>query len=397
MATESSEPWVDLLASLVPDAAETGLLQALLWEGDAARAQWLKWARTVGDPRRFFERDYLGRKGLLAFLSQRISDNEIAVGEDFATYARVAQVREELRSRIFIDTLHAVQEAMGRAGLVPILVNGAAYAYTVYSQPLVRHNHGIDLLVPAERLSEARRATVAVGFRPERAAALPRAALETYRHGSGLELTLRSKLFLTPHVRPEPAEIRGRCREIPVDNGRVRVLGAADRICHTLGESAAGPARRNLRWACDTYLLLTHRERPDFGGVLATASELGIGLPTAVLLEFFRSQLRADVPADVIAALRDRGLPQTAGATRLLLSMALRSSVTVDDFVKRARAHRVLAFKAAKFALFPSAEHIAYQQRPTAKWRIPFLYVSRMGRGLLRPFRRSRSLSAVAS
>lgn len=397
MATDPSKPWVDLLASIVPDGIETGLLQALLWQGDGARAQWLKWTQTVGDPRRFFERDYLGRKGLLAFLSQRISDNEIDVGQDFATYARVAQVREELRSRTFIDTLHAVQDAMDRAGLGPILLNGAAYAFTVYPQALVRHNHGIDLLIPMEQLSEARRTTAQVGFRPEHAAALPRAALETHRHGSGLELTLRSQLFLTPHVKTEPAEFRRRCRQIAVDKVRVRVLGPTDQICHTLGESASGPTRRNLRWACDAYLLLAHRERLDFDRVISTATEIGTALPTAVLLEFFRTKLGVDVPDNVVAALRNRGLPQTAGHTSLLLSTALRSSVSVDAFVKRARAQKALSFKAARFAFFPSAAHIAYQQRPTAKWRIPFLYVSRMARVLLRPFRRLRSLRAAAS
>jgi hypothetical protein len=398
MDTDSSKPWADLLASIVPDGREAGLLQALSWHGEAARAQWLKWTQTVGDPRRFFERDYLGRKGLLAFVSQRITDNAIDVGHDFATYARVAQVREELRSRIFIDTLHTVQDALDRAGLDPVLLNGAAYAFTVYPQPLVRHNHGIDLLLPAEQLSEAKRTIAAAGFHPQHAATLPRGgALETYRHGSGLELTLRPQLFLAPHVRAERAEFRRRCREIAVDGFRVRVLAPADRLCHTLGESASGPARRNLRWACDTYLLLAHHERPDFDRVISTATEIGTALPTAVLLEFFRAQLGVDVPANVIAALRSGGLPQTAGHTNLLLSTALRSSVSVDEFVKRARTLESLAFTAARFALFPSAEHIAYQQRPTAKWRVPFLYVARMGRLLLRPFRRLRSVRTGAS
>ena len=205
MATDLPNAWAALLRSIVPEQRSVGLLQAMLWDGAAARARWAAWAQTVGDPRKFFEKDYRGRKGLLAFLSHRLSANGIDAGQDFATYARVAQVREELRSRIFVDTLGAVQSAMDAARLEPIVVNGAAYAFTVYAEPLVRHNHGIDLWLPAEQIEEAGRATAAVGFRHERTTALPRGVVETYRHRTGLELTLRSRLYLTPHVNAEPA------------------------------------------------------------------------------------------------------------------------------------------------------------------------------------------------
>ena len=198
MATDLPNAWAALLGSIVPERRSVGLLQAMLWDGAAARARWAAWAQTVGDPRKFFEKDYRGRKGLLAFLSHRLSANGIDAGEDFATYARVAQVREELRSRIFIDTLRAVQSAMDAARLEPIVVNGAAYAFTVYAEPLVRHNHGIDLWLPAEQVEEAGRATAAVGFRHERTTALPRGVVETYRHRTGLELD--ASLPAVPHA-----------------------------------------------------------------------------------------------------------------------------------------------------------------------------------------------------
>ena len=396
MANDPSIPWRALLEGLVPEDRAAGLLQAMLWGGAAARARWSTWTAAIGDPRGFFERDYVGRKGLLAFLAQRLRDNEID-GPDFATYARVALVREELRSRIFIDTLHAVQDGMDVAGLEPILVNGAAYAFTVYPQPLLRHNHGIDLLLPAAQLDAAQRVTTAAGFRLERTATLPRGVLETYRHGTGLELTLRSPLSLTPHSKGEPTGFRSRCEEIRVDQFRVRVLAAADRLCHTLGESAAAPTRRNLRWACDVYLLLNRAAPLDFDHVVTTAVELGTALPTAVLLEFFRGDLASAVPVEVIAELRNRGTPRSADEQNLLLSTALRTSASVDEFVRRARAQTTLFQKAARFALFPSAEHIAYQQRPTARWRIPWLYVTRMARLLARPLRRLRGLRMVPS
>ena len=382
----------------MPEQRSVGLLQALLWDGAAARARWTAWAKTVGDPRTFFEKDYLGRKGLLAFISHRLSANGIDPGHDFATYARVAQVREELRGRIFVDTLRTVLSAMDAARLEPILVNGAAYAFAVYAEPLVRHNHGIDLMLSGERLEEAGRAAVAAGFRHERTTTLPRGVVETYRHRTGLELTLRSRLYLTPHVEEDVAGLRSRCEEVCVQNFRARVLAPADRLCHTLGEGATSLTSRNLRWACDAYLLLRRDARFDYDRVIAVAAEVGTALPVAVLLEFFRAELGVAVPTDVVAELRRLGgAPRNAQGASLLLSMALRTSASVDDFVRRAREQPQLFRAATRFALFPSAEHIAYQRRPTARWRIPWLYVERMGRLLGRPLRRKRVPRVAAS
>ena len=397
MATDSPSAWAALLTSIVPEQRCIGLLQAMLWDGPAARARWTAWASSVGDPRKFFEKDYFGRKGLLAFVSHRLSANDIDPGHDFATYMRVAQVREELRSRIFIDTLCTVQNAMDAARLEPILVNGAAYAFTVYAEPLVRHNHGIDFMLSGDQLEEAGRAVVASGFRHERTTTLPRGIVETYRHGTGLELTLRSRLYLTPHVEDELAGLRSRCEEIRVETFGVRVLAPADRLCHTLGEGATALTSRNLRWACDAYLLLRNA-RLDYDRVIASAVEVGTALPVAVLLEFFRTELGVAVPTEVVAELRRcGGAPRDSLDASLLLSMALRTSASVDDFVRRAREQPALFRAAARFALFPSAEHIAYQRRPTARWRIPWLYVERMGRLLGRPLRRMRVARAAAS
>jgi Uncharacterised nucleotidyltransferase len=392
MRTDASKSWVDLLAGLVPQETDVGLLQALLWDGEAARAQWSKWTRTVGDPKAYFERDVLGRKGLLAFVGHRVSANEIDVGGDFATYVRVAQVREELRSRIFVDSLSAVQKAMDQSGLDSILINGAAYAFTVYPDPLVRHNHSIDLLLPEPQFNNARPAIVQAGFRAVRTTVRPHAVLETYRHGNGLELTLRSRLFLAPHVEADPVAFRRRCREIFVEQTCVRVLGPTDRLCQTFGESASASTRHNLRWASDAYLLLSHEDPFDFDLLTATAVTLGTALPCALLLGFLRAQLRVSVPTTVIEELRHRGTPQSRGHSVLLLSTALRSSASAAEFLKRARGDRTLFLKAARFALFPSAQHIAYQHHAASRLMIPLLYVLRMVRFLLRPFRRLRNL-----
>ena len=397
MTSTVSDAWIALLASVVPAEPAAGLLRAMLWDGAAARAQWSAWTQSIGDPRKFFERDYLGRKGLLAFLGHRLSQNEVDTGPHFATYVRVARVREELRSRIFIDTLQTVHHRLQDAGLEPILVNGAAYAFTVYSQPLVRHNHGIDLLLRADELGAGERAVTAAGFRLHRTDTLSRAVLKTYRHASGLELTMRSRLYLAPHVENDPTDFSSRCEWISVGESRVRVLAPADRLCHTLAESAASSTRGNLRWVCDAYLLLRRAER-----LISTRSSSPL----------FTSARRCRRPCcsssfAPVSGSRFRHTSSQSSATTVcraarglesrLRRAALRTSTSVAAFLRRARDRHSLFRSAAYFALFPTAEHIAYQQRPSAKWKIPWLYAARAGRLVARPFRRLRTLRAVAS
>lgn len=384
-----STDWVTLLAGMIPPEPECHLLRFMLWNGEAAREQWSKWSRLVGDPKNYFEHEYVGRKGLLAFIARRVSENEVEVGADFATYVRVACVREELRGRIFTDSLDSVQDSMNRSGLHPVLLNGAAYAYTVYSDPLVRHNHGIDLWLPAEEMRSAEAAVGAAGFRLKARARMSCAELVTFEHSSGLELTLRPRLFLAPHVEEDQLELRGRCRGARAGRTTLTVLHPVDRLCHTFGEGAAAPTRGNLRWVCDAYLLL-ERADFDFAELTAAAVKLGTAAPTALLLEFMRAQLDAPVPVETVLELRERCLPRSRNGSKLLLSAGLRSSSSATTFVGRAEPGSALFVAALLFALFPSAQHIAYQRRAGATTIPAVWYVFRAVRFLLRPLRAVR-------
>jgi hypothetical protein len=383
MGAESSRHWASLLAGIVPQEPDVGLLRSVLWDGPSAQAQWSAWTKTVGDPKTYFQREFLGRKGLLAFVSRRISANRIDVGDDFATYARVARVREQLRTRIFLDSLHAVHSALQDRGLQPVLINGGAYAFTIYPDAFVRHNHAIDFWLPA-RFGAARDAVLTAGFFHRRTAVQRAGMLETYRHRCGLELTLRSELFSAPHVAADSAEFLRRCRSVSVEQTRARVLAPTDRLCHTLGETALAPTRGNLRWVCDAYLLIA-RGDVDFDELAVTADRLGTALPSALLLRFFREELLLDVPETVIERLLVAGMPSTRNRAALLLSVGLRCSGSVGAFIARSRRDSKLWARALRFALFPSLEHLGYTHHSPARAIVPLWYVLRIARFLLRP------------
>lgn len=373
----STRPWIELLANVVPDERDTMLLRAMLWDGEAAREQWLKWVECVGQPRAYFEREFVGRKGLLAFLGQRLSENGTDTGPEFATYMRVAQVREELRSKIFIDVLGEAITALDARGSYPVLINGAGYAFTVYANALVRHNHGIDFLVCPADVRVTRRAVESIGFEPVRETAVDPGIFAEYQHGSGLALTIRSVLFRTPHLERDASGSLTGSREIDIAGSRIRVLSTVDRLCHTLGEAATGTTRRNLRWACDVFLLLTASDRIDYDRLAERTLELEIALPSTLLLGFFHRELSVEMPASGIGRMLDEGAPDSPDGVNYLFSTALRTSGSVHRFLRGARADNVLFAKAVRFALAPSADHLIYQFGIKNRLLVPVMYLFR--------------------
>lgn len=70
------------------------------------------------------------------------------------------------RARIHVaPTLRSALEALGGAGLEPIVLKGAGLAYLVYPQPGHRTLADIDLLLPEGQLGPARDALLGLGFR----------------------------------------------------------------------------------------------------------------------------------------------------------------------------------------------------------------------------------------
>ena len=93
------------LQTLLPSKTEEHLLTACIAEGPRAIRAWSTFIASVGDAKGYFEKNQAGLKGLLPFVESRLTANGIDAGKAFHTYARVALVREELRTSIVTDIL----------------------------------------------------------------------------------------------------------------------------------------------------------------------------------------------------------------------------------------------------------------------------------------------------
>lgn len=373
------------LRNTLPTHPQSLLLAACLREPPFASVAWRDFVAVVGDPKRFFELNGTGLKGLLPFVESRLAENGIDAGRSFHTYARVALVREALRSRIYQEILGGVLSAFDRNAVSSVLLKGGAVSATVYPQPSRRHNHAIDLWVAAEAMSRATSALEAVQF--VREVPGPGAVSHRrFRHSSGLELALHSKPFYLPHFDLPLEEVVGRSQSIGMGEISARVLSPEDCLVHVLGHSVYSRSRPNLRWVCDAYYLIQNNPKLAWNVVVETATRAGLALPIVVPLRWLRDNLSVPIPEQILDELVRRGrsdgiqvegiysaLLHTSASPRKALGWTRGSWRTVLGFIG--------------FCVAPSPRYMRWRYN-APRWKLPYLYVSRPLRFAARRLRR---------
>ena len=350
------------LALRLPLHADILLLRSILWSGSAARDAWEQWSRRVGDPKTYFQLEMMARKGLLPLISQAIRDNQIAVEESFSAYIRAAQLREQLRNEIFTDILKSVHLAMQHLGVDPLLIGGSAYAYSTYKDHALRHNHGIDLVVVPADLSRARLALSQSGFSAVHSERASLGLADHFVHRSGLTLTIRSTLFVIPHVTSNLEAVIQRSDTVLIGEQSIRILSSNDRLSHALIEAATSPSSHNLRWICDSFKLLTHSsERPDLRLITKSTGVSHAVSLVATLLKFLQKELSAPVDSEILDELLKQGKAREPSERKFILSSGLRSRRSGIAFLKHASRTPQLFPAAIRFALLPSRQHLFYE------------------------------------
>jgi len=238
--------------AVLPDTVRTRLLQACLLDAEAAADAWDQFEKLSGGARSYFEQDFGGLKGMLPYVAYGLEQNQVAASSGFMTYARVALVREGLRSRIYYEILAEVIRLLPSVGVDYMLLKGAAIGRWLYPTPDVRHNHAIDLLIAASDVAKVQRALAGAGFTPSTHA-------HEFTHNSGLPVRLHTELVRHPCQ----SASRDCCRELVSrdldrDHSRANAFSPALLLHQTLGNAAFSDSNRNLRWVVDAVLLIRH-------------------------------------------------------------------------------------------------------------------------------------------
>ena len=295
-----------VLGVILPDAAETNLLRAILHDGDDARRAWREWCDAVGSPLDAFKGERLGQKSLLPLLHVSVERNSLDVAAAVASWLRAAYFREELRGnayrRILDETLAVI--AHGSDGSPPVVLKGCALSETVYDDPATRHSHGIELLLRDAAVARVVGLLPGAGFAPARRHQLRRRGRFNlyWRHAVGLPLELRSRLFDVARYNRGGIEAAWR-RAQPLPGFAALQLGPEDALLHVCGNAVTSGSRISLRWACDAWLLLRRHGGFDWNLFVELVDEARLGLPVSTVMRYLAESLQAPVPARVLDAL----------------------------------------------------------------------------------------------
>jgi hypothetical protein len=367
---------------LLPSREQGLLLVACLAEDPAARA-WLDYVAAVRDPKVYFEADQTGLKGLLPFVGSRLERNGINPGKAFQTYARVALVREALRSRIYGEILAAVLADLDAAHMSAMLLKGGALSATVYPQPSARHNHAIDLLVDEAQIESASALLSKAQFTPgpvTSGAAFHR----NFRHSSGLALGLHSRLLFLPHFEMPLDDVRQRIQKIRIGGRPVCVMSPEDSLVHVCGHATYSRSRTNLRWACDAFYLLRRNPQLDWSLVIETAERSGLALPVFVLLRWAREALGAPIPSGRLSELHDCSRTIDAVTAEGIYASLLHSTLSRGRALRAFRISRRAQLGFLRFSALPSLRYMRWRHNVDQDWKLAAHYLDRPRRIVLR-------------
>jgi hypothetical protein len=371
----------EVLSLLLPTAEETLLLRICLFPSEPARANWSQWRYGKKMPGKALLRNNSVKK-LRPLLFNAVQSHDLEIDKEALTYLRTAYLKEELRDAAVRRICREVLLSLEKEGLAPILLKGMALAETVYGNPVLRHCHDIDILLPDEQLSRP------AGFLPSLGFRVCFAPDKQSRHlrmlqGSGLPLEFHSNLFEVPYYQVPLAEIRARGRSQAIAGVKTRILTPADNLLHVCGHASYSSKRQSLRWVTDAWFIISRHPDLEWELLSDNVRRSGLALPLSVMLGYLAKSLDAPIPSNIL-----RSLSAAASHSRPIeRQLALRGtrsdgrSGLQELFGKTTNwRERVLVIQ---WLLFPSPRYLAWVDQ-VHPWLLPFHYV-------YRPLRYARS------
>jgi hypothetical protein len=376
LRVDAAAAYVAALQQLLPNATEGMLLAACLRDGDVAARAWAGFVGQVGDVKSYFETNRSGLKGMLPFIEASLTAKAIDGGRAFHTYARVALVREELRSQIYAQILDSVLAALDAAHIPALLLKGGALSATVYPQPSRRHNHAIDLLVDPEEMANAG-AVLGRTQCTRRPVGSGAARHQDYRHWTGLALGLHSTAFFLPYFEMPREQVQARAASIRIAGRSVRIMSPEDSLVHICAHATYARSRANLRWACDAFYLLERHPNLDWCVVVETAVRSRVGLPLWVLLRWLRDVLGAAIPAERLDELHECSRMIDALTAESIYASLLHTTLSRRKALRTLSGSSRAQLGFLRFSAVPSPRYMRWRHNVDADWKLPVYYADR--------------------
>jgi len=303
-----SDVYRAVLSTNLPGDTETLLLGACLLDGGDARRAWRSLVGAGVDVSELLTRGGHGMRRLAPLLYEALRRHGLDADSGLLTRCRMASMREGLRARAFARAARGAFDVLEDAEIPFIVLKGAALAEPVYGNPVLRHSHDLELLVPSaevQRAASALRAIGCEGTEPLRAGGKLRV-----HHESGLPIVLRTRLFEPELYGGDWEWCSERTASVNVAERKVLTLSPGLALHHVCVNATYGHGRSSLQWVTDAIMLIRRCGDPrsdlylDWRDVTACVGRSRTGLPLATVFGYLQRDLHADIPTRVMRAVQ---------------------------------------------------------------------------------------------
>ena len=258
---------------------------------------WEQWINEVKDPVEHIRKDTTGLRRLLPLLLIAIRRNSLTADSAFLTVLKSAYFREELRDRTYRRILASILSAFHAEGIEAILLNGAAYAHSVYPETWLRHCHNIDLYCNKGHAGRATKLLAKLACRET----VSDGELTGFEHETGLPVELHQRLLAPVDVDQTFAAAYERTLELPIDGNPARVLVAEDALLQICAHGLDDGIASHPGLACDAWMLVRHDPELDRDALYKEAAGAGIVDNLGMIMTYLSGELEAPPAARVVS------------------------------------------------------------------------------------------------
>jgi hypothetical protein len=364
------------LSSVFPTPEETSLLTACLATGEAAKQAWADWRLRASELKELLRGEGADVRRLAPLLLEGLRREQDPIEKPLLTVLRMAYHREELRSKEYRHIARTVLDYLAEAGIPLIVFRGAALGETVYGNPVLRHSHDLNLLLPPADQEKAVRVLVARGFMPVGGAPAPDAV--TLQHRSLLPILVHNQLFRVSYCHLSWTELWERSIDGVVADRPVRLLSPEDTLLHTCSQATLRPGRLPLVWACDALLILRHYPELDWTVFLGGAQRSRTQLPAYIALRYLAESLQCVIPAPVLERLGTAVMRlDPVERDVALLAVVQREGLRLGDILRTTPSWRAKLTQ-VRWLLLPSSGYVRWAYGVRQPLILPLCYVRRL-------------------
>jgi hypothetical protein len=249
-------------------------------------------------------------------------------------------------------------DALTSSGLNYCLIRGAALSPWLYPSTHIRHNHAIDIVVDSADTHAVALALQRIGL--STGTNRPQATQVSFLHHSELPIIVHTQLLHLPEM-GYMGTFAGKSTTRQLADRSFSTLDTTSHCLQVLGNASCSTQNGNLRWVIDAFHLMINADEIDWPEFWRIARQLGIDGFCTAALRYLANDLRIQLPDQANAEWHASGGVGGRGDRRRFFAALHCTRGSHTRVLRAMRNAPLLAMAYLQFAIFPSADYLAFR------------------------------------